>query len=140
MFTTNLSALYRSVLFKRGFKFAFLLLGKMLSFAMFKKVFETLFYPDRMKRMNFPSAELLSIVVAQKTRCQGIAKRLIEKGFEECSKIGIENVKVMVGAGNEPANRLYSKCGFELAIRINNHGVLSNIYVAKTSLGNANES
>lgn len=56
----------------------------------------------------------------------------MRENFDECSVRAIEQVKVLVGAGNEPANRLYQKCGFELAGRINNHGVASNIYIEET--------
>jgi RimJ/RimL family protein N-acetyltransferase len=37
---------------------------------------------------------------------------------------------VLVAADNQPANRLYKKCGFEYARRIRNHNIVSNIYVA----------
>jgi hypothetical protein len=36
----------------------------------------------------------------------------------------------------KPANKLYLKCGFELAGKTNNHGILSNIYVAQTGVNN----
>jgi len=36
----------------------------------------------------------------------------------------------MVAAENEPANKLYIKCGFIFAGQIDSHGVISNIYIA----------
>ncbi len=131
-FTTNLSKLYKSVILKKGLRFTFLLAGKMFSLKQMKKVFETLFYPGRIKKMNLPSAELLSIVVAEEGRGKGLATTLMQKGLAECARRGIEKVKVLVGADNEPANKLYLKCGFELVGQIDNHGILSNIYVAET--------
>ncbi|MCK5226476.1 MAG: GNAT family N-acetyltransferase [Planctomycetes bacterium] len=132
-FTTNLKSLYKTVIVKKGFKFIFLLAGKIFSPKIVRKIIETLFYPNRIKKMNLPSAELLSIVVAKEGQGKGIAKQLVNTGFEECSKRNIDRVKVLVGADNEPANNLYLKCGFSPAGQIENHGVKSNIYIAKTN-------
>lgn len=131
-FTPNLTRLYKSVILKKGLRFVFLLAGKLFTFGTIKKVFETLFYPSRIKKMDLPCAELLSIVVAPEGRGKGLATQLVEKGLQECPKRRIDKVNVLVGADNEPANKLYLKCGFKLAGQIDNHGVLSNIYVAKT--------
>ena len=133
-FTTNLNKLYKAVILRKGLHFAFLLGGKILSLKRIKNVFETLFYPSRIKKINLPSAELLSIVIAPEGCGKGQATRLVQKGFQECVKRGIERVKVLVGADNAAANKLYMKCGFELVGQIDSHGVLSNIYVAKTSI------
>jgi ribosomal protein S18 acetylase RimI-like enzyme len=131
-FTKNVNRLYEAVIFRRGIWFAFLLAGKLLSPARMKKAFETLLYPARIRKMNLPSAELLSIVVRPEERRKGLARQLIEKGLQECQRRGIDRVKVLVGADNVAANTLYRKCGFEPAGQIKNHGVLSNIYVAET--------
>jgi ribosomal protein S18 acetylase RimI-like enzyme len=131
-FTTNLSKLYKSVILKNGYRFALLLAGKMFSLKRIKKMFETLFYPSRVKKMNLPCAELLSIVVAEEARGRGVATQLVKKGLQACRTRGIAKVKVMVGASNEPANKLYQNRDFELVGQINNHGVLSNIYSAQT--------
>jgi GNAT superfamily N-acetyltransferase len=96
-----------------------------------KKVIENMLYPSKMKNLNLPSPELLSIVVAPEGRGKGIAGQLVQAGFEECRKRGIDKVKVLVAADNKSANKLYQKCGFELKHQINSHGVKSNIYVAK---------
>jgi ribosomal protein S18 acetylase RimI-like enzyme len=140
-FTTNLNKLYKSVILKKGLLFALLLAGKMVSFERIKRVFETLFYPGRIKRdpalrepkMNLPAAELLSIAIARQERRKGLAGQLIKKGFQHFQKEGIDKVKVLIGADNKPGNKLYLKFGFELVGQIVNHGVVSNIYVAQTS-------
>lgn len=131
-FATNLSKLYKSVILKKGCRFALLLAGKMFSLMRIKKLFETLFYPNRIKKMDLPCAELLSLVVAQEARGKGVATELIKKGLEACRTRGIAKVKVLVGVSNEPANKLYRNCGFELVGQIDNHGVISNIYSAQT--------
>jgi ribosomal protein S18 acetylase RimI-like enzyme len=132
-FTTNLNKLYKSVILKKGLLFTLLLAGRMVSFQRVKRVFETLFYPGRIKKMNLPAAELLSIAVARQERGKGLAGQLIKKGFQHCQKEGIDKVKVLIGAGNEPGNKLYLKFGFELVGQIVNHGVVSNIYFAQTN-------
>lgn len=128
-FSTNLSKLYKYVILKKGIKFSFVLAKKMLSFRVLKKVWDNILYPARMGKMNLPDAELLSIVVAPEGRGKGVAKQLVETGIEECRRRGISEVKALVAADNEPANKLYKKCGFELITQMDSHSVLSNIYV-----------
>jgi len=131
-FTTNLNKLYKSLIRRKGLKFALLLAGNVLSLRRIKKIFETLSYPARIKKMNLPSAELLSIAVAPEERRKGLAGQLIEKGLRLYRKTGVDKVKVLIGADNKAGNKLYLKSGFELIGQIVNHGVLSNIYVART--------
>jgi len=129
--TTNLGKLYKSIVLKNGLRFAFMLAGKMFSFRMLKKAFETLFYPSRVKKMSLPPAELLSVVTAQEQRGRGLAARLLERAFEECADRGIQEIKVLVGAGMEPANRWYVNRGFKLQGQIDSHGNISNIYTVR---------
>jgi ribosomal protein S18 acetylase RimI-like enzyme len=131
-FTTSLGKFYKSIILKKSIRFAFLLARKMLSLNRIKRVLETLFYPNRIQELDLPEAELLSIAISPKARRMGLASRLVENGFTEYRKKGIENLKVLVGAENRAANQLYRKCGFEFAGQIENHGLASNIYVAKT--------
>lgn len=133
-FSTNLSKLYKYVILKKGFKFAFILARKLMSVQAIKKVWANLFYPKKMKQMDLPDAELLSIAVAPEGRGKGLAKQLTEAGFEECQKRGIDKVKVLVAAENQAANKLYQKCGFEFKMQIESHAVPSNIYVASTEV------
>jgi len=130
-FTTNINKLYKSVIARSGLKFAFLLAGKMFSLQKIRKVLETLFYPSRIKKLELPAAELLSIVVAPESQGKGLGRQLLQKGLAECEKRNIDKVKVLVGADNEPANKLYLRCGFEPVSQMDNHGILSNIYVAE---------
>ncbi len=131
-FTTNLGALYKSVILCKGFRFASILAGRIISIERIKKVLETLFYPGRVEKSNLPKAELLSIVVSENERSKGLGKELLRKGFEQCREKGIEKIKVLVGAENEPANKVYLSCGFDLVDQIDNHGIKSNIYVVRT--------
>jgi ribosomal protein S18 acetylase RimI-like enzyme len=130
-FSINLSKLYKHVALKKGFKFVFVLAKRMLSLQVIKKVWDNLFYPSKMRKMDLPDAELLSIVIAPEGRGRGIAKQLVDAGFGECLKRKIEKVKVLVAADNEAANKLYKKCGFQFHSEMNSHGIKSNIYVAE---------
>jgi len=132
-FTTNVNVLYKSVIRRNGLKLAFVLARKMLSLSTIRKVSETLFYPSRLKKMNLPLAELLSIVVDSQARAKGLATKLTQVGFAECVDRRIGKIKVLVGADNSPANKLYLRCGFELVTQIDNHGVMSNIYIVETT-------
>ena len=132
-FATDVNALYQSIIFRNALKFAFTLSRRMFSLLTAKAVFETLFYPKRIKKMNLPSAELLSIVVSPAARVKGLATELTCAGFAECAKKRIGKVKVLVGTDNVAANKLYLRCGFELITQFNNHGVMSNVYVVETA-------
>jgi ribosomal protein S18 acetylase RimI-like enzyme len=134
-FTTNINTLYKSIVWRKGPKFALLLAGRMCSLKRVKRIFETLFYPARIKNMNLPSAELLSIAVTSKEQRKGMAGQLIERGFRHYQKTGVDKVKVLIGADNKVGNKFYLKYGFEPVGQILNHGVLSNIYLAQTNKG-----
>ena len=134
-FTSDIKKLYKSIIRKKGLRFAFLLANKMFSFKRIKRVLETLLYPSKVKDENtdLPEAELLSIVISPEARRAQKATHLVHKGFDHCYKNAIENVKVMVAADNQAANRLYQKCGFAFAKQIDSHGIPSNIYTANTN-------
>lgn len=134
VFTNNIKSLYWSIILKSGLHLMLLFAKKALSFQRIKNALETLFYPSRTKKIKLPPAELLSVAVAPKERGRGLASQLIKKGFEHCRKKRIDEVKVLIGADNEAGNKLYIKSGFELAGQIVNHGIVSNIYVARTDL------
>ncbi|MHC4265159.1 MAG: GNAT family N-acetyltransferase [Planctomycetota bacterium] len=132
-FTTNINKLYKSVIARKGLRFATLLAREISSLENLKKILHTLSYPKRIKNMALPSAELLSILIIPEMRRQGRGSLLVRKGLERCLELGLKRVKVLVGTENTSANRLYQKCGFELSEQIENHGVKSNIYVVQIS-------
>ncbi len=132
-FTTDIDALYRSVIFKGGFKFAFSLAFKMFSFKTAKKVFETLIYPTRIEKLNLPSAEFLSMVISEEARGRGLATRLVKKGFEQSARRGVKELKIFAAVEIEAINKMYEKLGFKLAGQMDNHGITSNVYVASTN-------
>lgn len=135
-FATHLGGLYKSVVFKHGLRFTFALARKLLSAGTVKKVLETLFYPARIRNMNLPEAEFLSMVISEQARRKGLATDFIKMGFDEAAGRGIEKLKILAAVDIIPINKLYEKLGFELVGQIENHGVISNVYVVKTNYFN----
>ena len=131
-FTTNLKGLYKTICLKKGIRFFFLLASKMFSFRTVKKIFETIFYPQKTEQAELPAAELLSIAVSETQRGKGVAKQLIRYGLHQCKDNNIDKVKVLVADFNKPANALYQSTGFQFVTTIESHGIVSNIYVADT--------
>lgn len=132
LFTTNLHDLYKSLIFKRGPKFFLLLCSRIFSVSTVKKIFETLFYPARIKKMNLPQAEFLSMAIADEARGKGLATKLVRRGFEECAKLGVKELKIFAAVDIQAINNMYKKLGFQLVGQMENHGVVSNVYVART--------
>ncbi len=128
-FSNNLRGLYRVAALEMGTKFGRVLLKKLFSFRTIKKIMDDVFYPFKAEKLNLPKAELLSIVVVPEGKGKGIAGRLVEAGLNLCKTRGIDRVKVLVAAENEPANKLYQKYGFEFRTKTDSHGIRSNIYV-----------
>jgi ribosomal protein S18 acetylase RimI-like enzyme len=131
-FSSNLGRLYRNILLRRGVRLTSLIAGRLLRWDQVVRVWQTLRYPQRMETLDLPEAELVSIAVAPGMRRLGLAKLLIQRGLAEGRKRGIEKIKVMVGASNEPANRMYQQCGFNWVAQIDSHGTPSNIYMIET--------
>ena len=131
-FAKDLSRMYRSVLRSRGLRLLALLARRLFSPGTTRRIVETLLYPGRTGHRDLPAAELLAIVVAPAGRGRGVATNLIRMGLKTCAAQGVQEVKVLVAADNEAANRLYRKCGFQPAGDINSHGVHSRIYVVRT--------
>ena len=132
-FTENLSSLYRSVLSRCGWKLVLKSVSKMFSLSRIKKVLETLFYPSRIEKLELPSAEFLSMAVSVEGRGKGLATQFLRQGFAECRRRGIPKLKIFAAVDIIPINKLYEKQGFDLAGQMENHGIVSNIYVADTS-------
>ncbi|MFC1738288.1 GNAT family N-acetyltransferase [Planctomycetota bacterium] len=129
-FTENLGRLYKSAVKSNGIKLILAIGLKMFHPSVCQRIIQNIFYPSKTDKMDLPKAELLSIVVDPAFQGKGIAKQLCQAGLVQCRKRGIDKVKVLVAANNEPANRLYIKCGFELVIQVDSHSIPSNIYVA----------
>jgi len=128
-FTTDLRALFRSVLRRGGIRFVGLLAGKLCSWQRCRRILETLRYPGRSDRQALPRAELLAIAVQADQRAQGIGKRLLQRGLESCCQHDVSQVKVCVGEKRASAQMLYERKGFKPVCDITHHGQTSWIWV-----------
>ena len=124
----SVGKLYKSVILRRGL----LMLGPLLRFAFsprtIRKIFQTLLYPSRTSK-EYPSAEILSVVVAPVARRKGIGRKLMQAVLQEFSRRGVPAIKLAVAADNEPANQYYLKEGFARAGVYDSHGIPTNIYL-----------
>jgi len=121
---------FKQVLIRRGLPVALPLIRFLTRPSVVWRMVQTLRYPAQVSP-DVPAAEILSIAIRRQARRRGIATALLGAAMEEFARRGIDRVKVAVGAGNEPANRFYRRCGFELALTRTHHGLPQNIYVAR---------
>ncbi len=131
-FTTNLNKLYWTVIRKKGIQFLSILVREHFTWTVIRKVLETLIYPQRIERHKIPRAEFLSMAVAPEARGHGLATRFVQMGFEECRRRGVRELKILAAEAIGPINKMYEKFGFPRVAQIQNHGIVSNVYVAST--------
>jgi ribosomal protein S18 acetylase RimI-like enzyme len=127
--TEDVRALYRSFLLHDGAIATLAALPRVTS--SWRRVLETLSYGaitgkrgtrgEREPGHELPPAELLAIAVAPEARSHGAGRLLIEGLTTEFTRRGIRAIRVVVGAGNEPAIRLYERCGFTTAVGMEVH-------------------
>lgn len=94
-----------------------------------RRALETARYPARAD--GLPDAELLAIAVDRAWRRQGLGERLARGVVEGLGQLGASELKVVVGADNQAANRFYARVGFRPAGQVWVHdGRASNVWVA----------
>ncbi len=95
-----------------------------------RRIRETARYPEGTG--SLPDAELLSIAVDPSKRSLGVGRALAEGIVAGLARGGAKEVKVVVGAENEGANRFYERLGFHHAGRMAVHGITaSNVWVIR---------
>jgi len=72
-------------------------------------------------------------VISEEARGQGLATKLVQKGFEEGARRGVKELKVFAAVGIKAGNKMYEKLGFKLVGQMDSHGITSNVYVASTN-------
>jgi ribosomal protein S18 acetylase RimI-like enzyme len=114
----NVPALYKRFLRREGLAAAVVAAPRLVRNA--GSVLETLRYSGS-NDDELPSAELLSVAVDRTARGQGFGRRLVEALKEEFTRRGTSTSKVVVGADNEPALKLYRECGYRDAASVQVH-------------------
>jgi glycosyltransferase involved in cell wall biosynthesis/ribosomal protein S18 acetylase RimI-like enzyme len=96
-----------------------------------RRLLETVRYPaDAGGNGHLPDAELLSIAVAPAFRAGGTGRALADGVLAGLAGRGVGDIKVVVGAANQGANRFYAKVGFTEAGRLTVHqGTPSNVWI-----------
>jgi glycosyltransferase involved in cell wall biosynthesis/ribosomal protein S18 acetylase RimI-like enzyme len=97
-----------------------------------RRLLETVRYPAQELGGNgpLPDAELLSIAVAPGWRAGGTGRALADGVLVGLAGRGVDDIKVVVGAANQGANRFYAKVGFREAGQLTVHqGIPSNVWI-----------
>jgi len=126
---TNLNKFYKDFARQYTFKSFLILLKKIFSFSIFKKVFEVMSYSKKEEK-DLPSSELLSIAIIKEYQGQGIAQKLLERFVSEMKTREINKFRVIVGENLPQANKFYAKSGFIFHSKNSVHkDIPSNIYI-----------
>jgi ribosomal protein S18 acetylase RimI-like enzyme len=83
------------------------------------RALETLRYPGTTG--SLPRAEILSVVTDRHVTGHGLGSRVLTRALAELRARGCDAAKVVTGAGNEPALRMYERCGFATRRSISIH-------------------
>jgi glycosyltransferase involved in cell wall biosynthesis/ribosomal protein S18 acetylase RimI-like enzyme len=98
-----------------------------------RRLLETVRYPSGAGGNGhgpMPDAELLSIAVAPGFRAGGTGRALADGVLAGLAGRGVDDIKVVVGAANQGANRFYAKVGFREAGQLTVHqGTPSNVWI-----------
>jgi glycosyltransferase involved in cell wall biosynthesis/ribosomal protein S18 acetylase RimI-like enzyme len=96
-----------------------------------RRLLETVRYPAAGNGNGpLPDAELLSIAVAPGWRAGGTGRALADGVLDGLGGRGVDDIKVVVGAANQGANRFYAKVGFRDAGQLTVHqGTPSNVWI-----------
>jgi ribosomal protein S18 acetylase RimI-like enzyme len=97
-----------------------------------RRVLETVRYPsvDR----DLPAAEVLAVAVDERCGGKGVGRQVVDAATRALAARGISAVKVVTGADNGAALRMYEACGFTPAARLELHpGVVSEVLVWSSS-------
>lgn len=124
----SVEAFYRRFCLRHGIPAVLAAAPRLLRPAVVRRLLETVRYPG--EASSLPDAELLSIVVAPRHRARGVGGALAEEVLRGLSDCGAGEVKVVVAADNEGANRFYPRTGFRHWGQIAVHeGTPSNVWV-----------
>jgi len=115
---TNVDYFYRYFFKNYFFILIPIFVKKIFNFRIVKKIFETIFYPQKIK--DLPKAELLTFAVKEEFQRQGIGGQLLQKFISEMEKRKVQIFKVLVGKEMNSVG-FYTKNGFQKIGEINLH-------------------
>lgn len=129
----SIKPIYRRLLKTNFFSLPFILLPALLSFKNIKKIAELAFLPKReQEEISGTPAQLLSIVVDQNDRGEGIAQVLFERLISEFKNKSVASFKIVVGLELAHAEKFYARAGAIKAREVEVHqGERSYEYIYK---------
>jgi ribosomal protein S18 acetylase RimI-like enzyme len=126
------SALYREFAVRDGWRVGLTVLPHAVR--SWRRIVETLRYPGSTEAGVLPKAEILAVAVDASAGGRGVGRCVVDAATGELSARGSDAVKVVAGADNAAALRLYAKCGFVKRARIEVHrGTPSEVLVWNSS-------
>jgi glycosyltransferase involved in cell wall biosynthesis len=128
----SVGGFYRRFARRHGLAAALAAAPRLVRPKVLRRLIETVRYPSSSASTlgPLPDAELLSIAVAPASRTGGTGRALADGVLLGLAERGAGDIKVVVGAANEGANRFYAKVGFQPAGQISVHqGTPSNVWI-----------
>jgi ribosomal protein S18 acetylase RimI-like enzyme len=114
---TDVRSFYRSFLARDGVLAGLVAAPRLLR--SLPRAIETLRYPAGVGEL--PAAEILAVAVARESTGRGVGNALVHAGTAELRRRGVAAAKVVAGADNTAALRLYEGNGFARSRRIALH-------------------
>jgi ribosomal protein S18 acetylase RimI-like enzyme len=129
--TTDIGRLYREFAVRDGLVAGVLAAPRLLR--SWRRVLETVRYPSG-EGADLPDAEILSVAVEADAGGRGIGRTAVDAATRELAARGETAVKVVTGADNTAALRLYERCGYTVHTQVEVHeGVSSKVLVWNSS-------
>jgi glycosyltransferase involved in cell wall biosynthesis/ribosomal protein S18 acetylase RimI-like enzyme len=128
----SVGGFYRRFARHHGFAAALAAAPRLVRPGVLRRLLETVRYPASSTGAlgPLPDAELLSIAVAPSSRTGGTGRALADGVLLGLAERGAGEVRVVVGAANQGANRFYAKVGFRRAGQLSVHrGTPSNVWI-----------
>jgi glycosyltransferase involved in cell wall biosynthesis/ribosomal protein S18 acetylase RimI-like enzyme len=128
----SVGGFYRRFALRHGPRAALAAAPHLVRPAVARRLLETVRYPAQAgaPAASLPDAELLAIAVAPAARVGGTGRALADGVLDGLAARGAGQVKVVVGAANDGANRFYVRVGFEPAGQLSVHqGTPSNVWI-----------
>jgi ribosomal protein S18 acetylase RimI-like enzyme len=128
----SVGGFYRRFARRHGLAAALAAAPRLVRPRVLRRLIETVRYPSSSASTlgPLPDAELLSIAVAPTSRTGGTGRALADGVLLGLAERGVGEIKVVVGAANEGANRFYARVGFQPAGQISVHqGTPSNVWI-----------
>ena len=125
---SSVRAFYRRFLARYGVVAGLVAAPRLLRPSNLRRALETVRYPAT--DADLPNSELLAIAVAPGCRAKGVGGILADSLLTQLAALGAVDVKVVVAASNEGANRFYDRVGFQPLTEITVHeGTRSNVWI-----------